>query len=122
MTLQAAGASASATIGTAWNVGTGLAGTAMVAGASSETSGRGLTATYTTTTQHENTVEKLVPGTAPSVASSLGNQVEGAITDAIKKQAEKKPFEANPEISKQIADNQMATKTTKLYQDKIKKR
>ena len=120
--LRAGGATVSATGGTITASALGLAGTAMIAGASSDVSGKNLAINYSTTSSLENLVEKTLPGGYGATDSSLGNMTLNTIEGSAKASAEKRDFEKDTAESKKIADNSVAAARAKTIRDAMKRK
>ena len=118
--LRAAGATVNLTAGTILEASAGIAGTAMVAGASAETSGRNLATTFTTTSQVERLASKLVAGSYGSRDSSLGNMAVNAVENIGKSRRENKPLEKNSAEQKVIVDNAKAAARAQTIRNKFK--
>lgn len=120
--LRAGGATVSATGGTITAASLGLAGTAVIAGASSDVSGKNLAINYSTTSSLENLVEKVLPGGYGATDSSLGNMTLNTIEGSAKASAEKRDFEKDTAESKKIADNSVAAARAKTIRDAMKRK
>ena len=120
--LRAGGATVSATGGVITATSLGLAGTAIVAGASSETSGKNLAINYSTTSSLENLVEKVLPGGYGASDTSLGNATLNTIESSAKGSAEKRDFEKDSAESKKITDNSIAAARAKTIRDAMKRK